>query len=112
MRKNVQLPDPKEAAVAPTMTLLSMSTQVTLKHNLQSMLLLIFLMMLITNFTTLGHHIFQNRNAINGTITNAVNRPLNRIRVELQDEVEMTITQTYTDTAGRYTFSNLSLGTF
>jgi tetratricopeptide (TPR) repeat protein len=54
----------------------------------------------------------QNRNAINGVITNTANRPLNRIRVELLDEVEMQIRQTYTDTTGRYSFQNLSTGTF
>ncbi len=54
----------------------------------------------------------QNRNAINGVITDTSNRPLNRIRVELLDEVEMQIRQTYTDSAGRYSFKNLSSGTF
>lgn len=54
----------------------------------------------------------QNRNAINGVITDTSNRPLNRIRVELLDEVEMAITQTYTDTTGRYSFKGLSTGTF
>jgi tetratricopeptide (TPR) repeat protein len=54
----------------------------------------------------------QNRNAINGTVTDTSNRPLNRIRVELLDEVEMVITQTYTDTTGRFSFRGLSSGTF
>ncbi|MGE0129593.1 MAG: tetratricopeptide repeat protein [Blastocatellales bacterium] len=54
----------------------------------------------------------QNRNAINGIVTDTSNRPLNRIRVELLDEVEMSIRQTYTDTTGRYSFKNLSSGTF
>jgi len=54
----------------------------------------------------------QNRNAINGIVTDTANRPLYRIRVELQDEVEMSIRQTYTDSTGRYSFSNLSTGTF
>jgi tetratricopeptide (TPR) repeat protein len=54
----------------------------------------------------------QNRNAINGVITDTSNRPLNRIRVELLDEVEMSITQTYTDATGRYSFKGLSSGTF
>lgn len=54
----------------------------------------------------------QNRNAINGVITDTSNRPLNRIRVELLNEVEMAITQTYTDTTGRYSFRGLSTGTF
>lgn len=36
----------------------------------------------------------QNRNTINGVITDTSNRPLNRIRVELLDDVEMAITQT------------------
>jgi tetratricopeptide (TPR) repeat protein len=54
----------------------------------------------------------QNRNAINGVITNTSGRPINRIRVELLNEVEMAITQTYTDTTGRYSFKGLSTGTF
>ncbi|HEX5083306.1 MAG TPA: tetratricopeptide repeat protein [Blastocatellia bacterium] len=54
----------------------------------------------------------QNRNAINGVITDTANQPLNRIRVELLNEVEMAITQTYTDTTGRYSFRGLSSGTF
>jgi tetratricopeptide (TPR) repeat protein len=39
-------------------------------------------------------------------------RPLNRIRVELLNEVEAQIATTYTDPGGRYTFSNLSQGNF
>jgi Tfp pilus assembly protein PilF len=54
----------------------------------------------------------QNRNAINGVITDTANRPLNRIRVELLNEVEMAIAQTYTDTTGRYSFRGLSSGAF
>src|SRR5262245_32989594 len=54
----------------------------------------------------------QNRNAINGVITDTSGRPINRIRVELLNEVEMAITQTYTDTTGRYNFRGLSTGTF
>src|SRR5262249_546578 len=54
----------------------------------------------------------QNRNAISGLITDTSNRPLIRIRVELLDEVEMAIKQTYTDTTGRYSFKGLSTGTF
>ncbi len=54
----------------------------------------------------------QNRNAIRGRVTDTTNRSLERVRVELQDEVEMTITQTYTDSMGRYAFNSLSLGTF
>jgi Tfp pilus assembly protein PilF len=54
----------------------------------------------------------QNRNAISGLITDTSNRPLNRIRVELLDDVEMSVTQTYTDSVGRYSFRNLSQGTF
>ena len=62
--------------------------------------------------TVLAPSIQQNRNAINGLITDTSNRPLNRIRVELLDEVEMAIKQTYTDTTGRYSFKGLSTGTF
>lgn len=54
----------------------------------------------------------QNNNAITGVITDTSNRPLNRIRVELLNEVEMSVAQVYTDAAGRYSFRNLSQGTF
>lgn len=54
----------------------------------------------------------QSRNAIRGRITDTENRPLQRLRVELRDEVEMVVTQAYTDSLGRYAFNNLSLGTF
>lgn len=53
-----------------------------------------------------------NRNAIQGVVMNTAGQPLNRIRVELQDEVEMTIRQAYTDGAGRFGFRGLSSGTF
>ncbi|MFN0109585.1 MAG: tetratricopeptide repeat protein [Blastocatellia bacterium] len=53
-----------------------------------------------------------NRNSISGMITDTGGQGLNRIRVELQDDVEMTITQTFTDSTGRYTFRNLTTGTF
>jgi len=62
--------------------------------------------------TVLAASFQQNRNAINGLITDTSNRPLNNIRVELLDDVEMAITQTYTDTTGRYSFKGLSTGTF
>lgn len=51
-------------------------------------------------------------NAITGVVTNTAGQPLNRMRVELLDEVEMFIKQTYTDGTGRYSFKNLSSGTF
>ncbi|MBL8191309.1 MAG: tetratricopeptide repeat protein [Acidobacteria bacterium] len=53
-----------------------------------------------------------NRNQISGVITDTEGKPLDRIRVELADEVEMTITQTYTTSNGRYSFRNLTSGTF
>lgn len=56
--------------------------------------------------------VWQSRNAIRGLVTDTKNRPLERLRVELKDEVEMTITQTYTDSLGRYAFYNLTIGTF
>lgn len=62
--------------------------------------------------TTPDYRFLQNRNAINGIVTDTAYRPLNRIRIELMDEVEMTIKQTYTDSTGRYSFQNLSTGTF
>lgn len=61
---------------------------------------------------TLGSASLQNRNAINGLVASTSGRPLNRVRVELCDEVEMMIMQTYTDSTGRYSFRNLSQGTF
>ena len=54
----------------------------------------------------------QGRNAINGMVVNTGREPINRIRVELQNELEMFITYTYTDAAGRYSFRNLSQGVF
>jgi tetratricopeptide (TPR) repeat protein len=54
----------------------------------------------------------QGRNAINGMVVNSGREPINRIRVELQNELEMFITYTYTDAAGRYSFRNLSQGVF
>ncbi|MDX2031054.1 MAG: tetratricopeptide repeat protein [Blastocatellia bacterium] len=54
----------------------------------------------------------NNRNSISGVVMNTANQPLQRIRVELQDEVEMSIMQTYTDGSGHYYFRNLSQGTF
>lgn len=54
----------------------------------------------------------NNRNSISGTVMNTSNMPLQRMRVELQDEVEMSISQTYTDGAGHFYFRNLSQGTF
>ncbi|MDX2044715.1 MAG: tetratricopeptide repeat protein [Acidobacteriota bacterium] len=54
----------------------------------------------------------QSRNTINGIISNTDGQPLNRMRVELADEVEMTVMQTYTDSTGRYYFRNLTSGTF
>ena len=54
----------------------------------------------------------QGRNAINGTVSDSSRRPLNRIRIELLDEVEMIIATTYTNVAGRYSFNNLTQGNF
>lgn len=68
-----------------------------------------------TRFGSVGNSnvwVWQNRNAIRGRITDTENRPIERIRVELRDEVEMAVAQTYTDSLGRYAFNSLSLGTF
>jgi tetratricopeptide (TPR) repeat protein len=54
----------------------------------------------------------SNRNSIIGTVTDTTRTPINRIRVELQNEVEMMIKYTYTDASGQYSFRNLSTGTF
>lgn len=64
--------------------------------------------------TTGGGSVFAQggRNAINGVVMNAKGEPLNRLRVELQNEVEMFVAYTYTDATGRYQFQNLSQGTF
>src|SRR5262245_45547958 len=83
-----------------------------IRYRLHLISLLVLLIVSRSNISAVANPTIQNRNAISGTITNIANRPLNRIRVELQDEVEMMVTQTYTDTAGRYTFRNLSAGTF
>lgn len=53
-----------------------------------------------------------NRNSITGRITDTGGQALNRMRVELLDDVEMSVRQTYSDTIGRFTFSGLSAGTF
>jgi Tfp pilus assembly protein PilF len=54
----------------------------------------------------------QSRNTIRGRITDTSGNAIERVRIELRDEVEMTIGQTYSDAAGRYLFSGLSFGTF
>ncbi|MFN0085323.1 MAG: tetratricopeptide repeat protein, partial [Blastocatellia bacterium] len=54
----------------------------------------------------------NSRNSISGVVMNTSNLPIQRIRVELQDEVEMSVKQTYTDGAGHYFFQNLTQGTF
>jgi tetratricopeptide (TPR) repeat protein len=54
----------------------------------------------------------QGRNSINGIITDANRRPVNRIRVELLNEVDMLVATTYTDAGGRYNFNNLTQGNF
>lgn len=54
----------------------------------------------------------QGRNAINGIVLSTGREPLNRIRVELQNELEMMVAYTYTDPTGRYSFRNLSQGVF
>lgn len=54
----------------------------------------------------------SGRNAINGVVIDSGRMPINRIRVELQNELEQFVTQTYTDAAGRYFFRNLSQGVF
>lgn len=61
---------------------------------------------------TLSVAVLQDRNIIRGRITSTTNRPVERLRVELQNEVEMFVAQSYTDALGRYSFSNLSFGTF
>jgi tetratricopeptide (TPR) repeat protein len=54
----------------------------------------------------------QGRNTINGIIIDTSRQPVNRIRVELLDEVETLIATTYTDPGGRYNFNNLTQGNF
>jgi len=74
--------------------------------------LLIASMLALFSFAPSGLAVWQGRNAINGTITDTEGNPLNRVRVELLNEVEMRITQTYTDGTGHYNFRNLTQGTF
>jgi Flp pilus assembly protein TadD len=76
------------------------------------MFILLSLLTAAANSATGSLSFLQGRNVINGVITNTTGRPIYNIRVELLDEVEMAIKQTYTDPSGRYTFSNLSHGTF
>ncbi len=54
----------------------------------------------------------NNLNSIHGVVTDEKGQPLDHIRVELLNEVEMSITQAYTTAAGRFFFRNLSQGTF
>ena len=82
-------------------------------RNSQDFMLTILLT--VTVFVGLGTDrvsLAQGRNAINGVVLSTGREPLNRIRVELQNELEMMVAYTYTDPTGRYSFRNLSQGVF
>ncbi|MEY4167279.1 MAG: hypothetical protein RIR52_1103 [Acidobacteriota bacterium] len=77
--------------------------------------LIVMILIAITVVLTMGPErlaLAQGRNAINGVILGTGREPINRIRVELQNELEMMVAYTYTDPAGRYSFRNLSQGVF
>lgn len=69
-------------------------------------------MLVLFSFIPIELSAWQARNSINGTVSNSEGNPLYHMRVELLNEVEMTVAQAYTDSTGRYTFRNLSQGTF
>jgi tetratricopeptide (TPR) repeat protein len=54
----------------------------------------------------------QNRNAINGMITDSAHQPVQNIRIELLDDVNRMLTSTRTDSTGRFRFGGLSQGAF
>ena len=54
----------------------------------------------------------QNRNVINGMIIDTSHNPVQNIRVELLDDVNMLLTSTRTDATGRFRFTGLSQGAF
>ena len=57
------------------------------------------------NATAQGH-------SVGGIILDTSNRPLDKLQVELLDDVEATIKRTRTDGTGRYVFTGLTTGTF
>ncbi len=70
-------------------------------------------MLFLVSFVPSGlSSVWQSRNSISGTVSNTEGKPLNRMRIELLNEVEMTVAQTYTDSTGHYNFRNLTPGTF
>lgn len=73
---------------------------------------LVALLLMIVNIVSVESAVWQARNSISGTVSNSEGSPLNRMRVELLNEVEMTVAQTYTDSTGHYNFRNLTPGTF
>jgi tetratricopeptide (TPR) repeat protein len=54
----------------------------------------------------------QNKNAIGGFIFDRSRRPVANLRIELLNEVDSVIANTRSDSSGRYSFYNLSQGTF
>lgn len=54
----------------------------------------------------------QNRNIINGMVFDTGHNPVQNIRVELLDDVNMLLTSTRTDGTGRFRFTGLSQGAF
>jgi tetratricopeptide (TPR) repeat protein len=54
----------------------------------------------------------QGRNTITGYVYDSARRPVPNIRVELLDDVNSMIGGSITNSSGRYSFNNLSTGTF
>lgn len=54
----------------------------------------------------------QERNSITGSVFNQSRRPIEKLRVELLDEVDGVVATTYTNGAGQFAFYRLSTGTF
>ncbi len=54
----------------------------------------------------------SNRSAINGVVTDTSRNPMANLWLELLNEVDAMIARVRTDSTGRYSFRNLSFGTF
>lgn len=78
------------------------------------LILSIALLVTVAGFGSSVHpqSIGQNRNVIYGMVFDSSHNPVQNIRVELLDDVNMLLTSTRTDASGRYRFVNLSQGAF
>lgn len=79
---------------------------------------LLLLSVLLLNFEALANSqaliktSFQPLNRISGFIFGTSRTPISRVFVELQDELNRTLSTVRTDSTGRYVFSGMSDGTF